>query len=775
MTTVFGRFARFSAILGLIVVATAFSATRAQAQAQFSASLSSGIASKIGHVELLGDVTFTVVSGTTVPGQIGLDISPIPFADVSGLTISGTGGLAGAALSALNEEAGFVQVSVDPNADAGDSITIRGLRVAVTSFSIVTLPASVNITGNSLVAGQETLNLIQETQDSLYVDATTDATFAYDDLGFQVDDFGDFTIGEGFPDAFSSAVGPLGRTVVTEITFRVHALPNTQVLFPAVIESLTSGATLTAESGFAEIVTDVSPSSDVTFIYDDGDTSQTVIDIFRFSPVQGPTGVPGSGTGYLQVYIGPIGAAVPNDEFPSTDVPRYELQLLPELAVAQPQTRTFIFPSQVGADSQEVAVSNTTTGAALLTFTAIDDTGAVLTGDEIVNPSMFNLLSQQTARFEIGEMFGAGASTANVATIRLDTLNDRTAATTIGRTDAGAFSSHFQSAINLGLYLFERSGAAEMPVLSLVNAGAAVTATFLLRDPAGTTIAQFELPVAEGAAVRQPLDTLFDVDPNEVPLSGYVYVRAPGSSFRGEMLSNGGSVPFAAPGLFPNRRSRITFPFFAVGGGYTTRIHVIQAEFETTAQVEFSAFTPAGLPLGSTLRTIVPRGKLTFDMSEIVVGGDLPAVGYVVMDVDKMSTNPFASTPLVGAIIDVTTDSFVSVAPLINDPIEEFFFTPSASTNQEYTGLALLNNGIQIAQVLVSIYASNGLELGSATVSLPPGTSLVRLVRELVPTAAGHEEGLIEVSASTDDVQGVAFRGTLDLSGLIFLRAGSAP
>ena len=135
--------------------------------------MSSGDVNKLGHVELLGDVSFIVTSGVTVAGQIEMTISPIPFADISGLTITTTGGMAGAAVSVMNQRIGLVRGSVPAGAVVRDTVTISGLRISVPNYRIVSLDVQIATTNNTLAVGQDTVTEIRESQDNLFVAEST--------------------------------------------------------------------------------------------------------------------------------------------------------------------------------------------------------------------------------------------------------------------------------------------------------------------------------------------------------------------------------------------------------------------------------------------------------------------------------------------------------------------------------------------------------------------------------------------------------------------------
>src|SRR5262245_10082361 len=67
----------------------------AQAQATFQVSGSANVITKIGHTELVGSVTMTVISGTTVAGSVEFFIPNVAITNDlgSGIGIAGTGGL----------------------------------------------------------------------------------------------------------------------------------------------------------------------------------------------------------------------------------------------------------------------------------------------------------------------------------------------------------------------------------------------------------------------------------------------------------------------------------------------------------------------------------------------------------------------------------------------------------------------------------------------------------------------------------------------------------
>ena len=164
----------------------------------------------------------------------------------------------------------------------------------------------------------------------------------------------------------------------TEIIFQASSLPrNTQLRFPATIESQSSDATLeTARGGDITLVSGgIRDRAVYTFI--SSASSPAVVDEFSFRPVLERTGTPGAGTGFYQVTIGPVGRVS------SRVVPRYEEFLLPAVDPGLPPPTTFLFPVERGVDAQSFTVSNTAPGEVLLTIRAFDEDGDLLENADV--------------------------------------------------------------------------------------------------------------------------------------------------------------------------------------------------------------------------------------------------------------------------------------------------------------------------------------------------------------------------------------------------------
>ena len=750
---------------------------RAVAQATFRVSSSAPTVIRTGHTEPAGPLTLTVSSGITAPGDIEISLQPATLTNAdSGITLSRSGSNAARMVThSLSPEAGLVRLTVPAGMGAGDSVTITGIRVSVPNSGIETLDARISTTGNRLAAGQNTVQVIARAADAIIVDPSSDTTYVYSANRVLVNSLGSLTFREGFTEAFSDDLTD-GRTVVTQVIVRISTLPaNTQLTFPGKLESQT-GAKLTTMAAREVTISDGSSSNQVIYEFSSSESSSRAIDEFSFRPTLETTGRPGPGTGFYQITIGPTGAAPPTVDLPSKAVPRYDELLLPVPSPDLPVTKDFLFPVQRGADTQEFAISNTTSKSATLEVRAYDEAGDLLEGPGITNEKTNRLSSHRTRTFNLQDLFGPDVTPKTVAAVGITSQNARTVATTIGRADGGSFATHLETPISPAYFPFARRNSAEIPVLSVANGGVMADATWTLMTAAGVELASVTRSVEAGGSVREPLDALFGVDPNTLPLSGYVRLQAPDTLFRGGLLDNPGGPAHAVPGLLATGRRQIVFPYFVAGGGWNTRVTLINPSPSVVAIVTVTALDSAGIPVATPFSVrLDPLVKDDLDFSGILGAGNGIRNGYFILGIERPAANPFSHVPYLAGMVRVGTEGISAVGPLLNDTGDVFFFTPTRSDDDEYTGLSIVNTSSLPMEVTLEAYASHGTQLDTALILIPPETSRIGLLRELLPDLGTQDSGYVRVSATTRRMSVLAFRGRLDRSELLFLRRQTAP
>ena len=410
-----------------------------------------------------GGLTFSIVAGTTVEETIEIDLSPAVLTSRT-IDIPSTGFSA-----TVDSEAGRVELHVPDGMGPGTAVNVEGLRMSVPESGIETLDARISTVENRLTPGSRVVRVIDGVADAIVIGPTTDPVFTYSSGQFLIDPLGHFTFSEGFAQAFDDGTDA-GRTAPTEIIFQVSALPrNTQLRFPAEIESQTD-ATLTTANGEDVTLAAGASRNRVVYRFSSSARSRSVVDVFSFRPMLEDTGSVGAGTGFYQVTVGPIGRARPTGRLPSTAVPRYDELLLPDLP-GLPASKTFLFPVERGVAGQSFTVSNTSDGVAPLTIRAFDEAGDLLDGPDVANEREQLLEARQTLAFDLEAMFGSGATAETVASVAIESGNDRPVATTIGNTPGGAYALSSQAPVEPAYFPFDRHDPGEMPLMSVAGAG----------------------------------------------------------------------------------------------------------------------------------------------------------------------------------------------------------------------------------------------------------------------------------------------------------------
>ena len=692
-----------SVLLALAVLA---GGRTAWAQAAFSVSSTAATVIRTGHAEPVGALTFAVVSGTTVAEAIAIDLSPAVL--TSDAIVISSGGVQAGFSATADPDAARVALHVPAGIGPGTVVHLEGLRVSIPASGIETLDARISTVENRLATGSRTARVIGRVTDAIVIDPSTDSVYTYNSGRVLIDHLGHFTFSEGFAAAFSPA---------TEIIFQASALPrNTQLRFPATIESQT-GARLTTADGADVKLASGEARDRVIYTFAPSQSSHSTVDVFSFSPVLERPGPVGAGTGFYQVTIGPVGAAVPTRALPSTAVPRYDELLLPVLGPDLPASKTFLFPVERGVDTQTFTISNTATAATPLTIRAFDEAGNLLTGSDVTNESAHLLEARQTLIFDLETMFGPGATAGTVASVAIESKNERSVATKIGTAAGGAYAVHSQAPVEPTYFPFDRRSAREMPLVSVAGAGAAdFESRWMLMDTAGAEQASAVREAAAGGAVRGSLDALFDITAAAVPLAGYVRVESIEAQFRGNLVDNPGEGTLAVPALGATRSSRSVFPYFVIGGGYNTVVTLINAS-DQTAVVTATAFDADGAEIAPGFTTrISPRTMEELDWAAILGTGSLRQ-GYFALDVVQADRpHPFASVPHLAGAVRIEAPGSRAAAALSNEIGDEFFFTPVRSDGDTYTGLSILNEGPTEMEVLIEAYAADGalLDAGRA-------------------------------------------------------------
>jgi hypothetical protein len=760
--------------ISTFVVALFVYANSAQAQATIAVSGSSATITNTGQTELLGYATLTVVSGVTKAGTIEFFVPNVTFTNdaTTGITVSGTGGLATVSIAAV--VSGSVIINIPAGAGVGDTFTVSGVRISAAGTTFTTLNASISSSANSIVAGENSVQVVRGITDGLLVTTSGDPTFTLTN-GVIVSSPSTFILNEGWPAAFSSAVGVSGQTTPTQIIFQVTGLPdNVSITFPTPLFSAT-GAMLNAVGGAPITLTNQSPTNQAVYQFTDSATSPIVQDSFSVTPTIGITGTPGTGTVLIQATLGPIGAAVPNANYPSTAIPRFAQKLLPPVSsLPQPVTTTLTLAVPGPIDYQSIFISNTSSGGAVITANSRGLDGSLTSGTGITNQVTLNQTAKQTQALALTDLFGAGATPANTAAVEVVSQNSALLLDGIGTIGGKRFAISRVTEMATTYLPFDLSTAADIPLLTLRNSGTTtVTVNLTLQTSVGASVATSSRTVASLGTVRESFSTLFPG--TTLPASGYISVVGSGP-VGSILLINPKSGPSEIPTLMPANAPPYSFPFFVVGSGYDTVLTLIDPSSTQTVSVTLNAYNPSGTTINAQplTATLTPGGRLDLDFAQLL-GTAQTNTGYFSVGLQDASGFLFAPTPQVYGIVRLSTSNFATAVPLTTNAGTQFFMTPTTETTNGYTGIAITNTSPGTVSATVDLFSNSGTQIGTTTFNIAQNTSNIQLLRQLIPQALTHDNGLVRVTVTGGSVKVLGFRGTFDLKELIYLRGETTP
>lgn len=738
------------------------------AQATFAVANTSAIAADTGAAELTGQIVLTVISGTTVAAPLAIQYSaPITNNTASEIQLYGTGGLIGIdpnpTIDRLNNA---IVITVPAGGTSGSQIRIQGVRVATAGLADTRVLA--NITGltpggNSIAVGQNKVTVIDRIVPPFDVELSS-IPLEWSN-GMPVN--GTFLrIKETYAADFSSAVGFLGQTKPT--LFRVKPFPSVPpglklAFLPEAASTETEGKLKTVD-GQTLIVPRDDGSADVLYEFvADPRLSESTIESFQLYINIEEAPPTGSGTIAFQVTMEPLGVAVPNATYPSTDIPRYLPRTLPDEADLITGSTELVFPFRRAPEAvyTGMAITNPLNYRVRATLTAYDTLGLLISGLQITNPVEVILpRSGQFAKLAT-EVFGPGFNASTAGTIRV--LGNTSALAGFylqgdeqGSRLDGASAAPARVRTWVWPVVFKQSSSS-FNTLELFNPGSVTAnAELKLYDAAGVLRAGpvFQEILAGGTAIRELRDWFPGIDPDSFA-GGYVFGRSDAPLVARETFGNALDSN-VLPGDAGTQQARFYFVHFASGGGYTTEFTLVNLDAAIPAQITLtlkdgngSALAIAGNP---ATFSVAPGTQLTRTLAELfpAMGSSL-ATGYAVLDVKPVNVGPFTSVPpLAGAVrFSAAEGSGSSALPLFLAPSSDLIYSHVAQSLGYYTGVAILNTNTSQVTVEIAVYKADGTAVGSPySQILAPGWKIAKLLHELVPQSFGQVGGYIRIKSS---------------------------
>lgn len=784
-------------IAAALAVCTALlSGTPLMAQATFAVAYTSATAADTGAAELTGQIVLTVISGTTVAAPLAVQYSaPITNNSAAEIQLYGTGGLIGIdpnpTIDRLNNA---IVVNVPAGGSSGSQIRIQGVRVATAGLADTQVLA--NITGltpggNSIAVGQNKVTAIDRIVPPFTVQLSSTQLAWQNGAPVGLDTFLD--IKETYAADFTSAVGMFGQT--KPVLFRVKPFPSIPqglklAFLPEAASTETEGK-LQAVAGQTLIVPRDDGSTDVLYEFvADARLSESTIESFRLYINLEEVPPTGSGTITFQVTMEPLGVAVPNAAYPSTDIPRYLPRTLPDEADLITGSTELVFPFRRASEAvyTGMAITNPLNYRVRATLTAYDTLGLLISGLQITNPVEVILpRAGQIAKLAT-EVFGPGFNASTAGTIRV-----------LGNTPAlagfylqgdeqgsrldGASAAPAQVRTWVWPVIFKQNPS-PFNALELFNPGTATAhAELKLYDAAGVLRAgPVSQEILAGGTVIRDLGEWFPgIDPAAFE-GGYVSGRSDAPLVARETFGNARDSN-VLPADVGTQQSRYYVAHFASGGGYTTELTLVNLDAAITADVTLTLKDANGTTLAiagnPATFSVQPGTQLTRTLAALFpgLGGSL-VTGYAVLDVKPVNIGPFTSVPpLAGAVRFSAADgSSSSALPLFLAPYSDLIYSHVAQSLGYYTGVAILNTNASQVTAEITVYKADGTAVGSPySLILAPGRKIAKLLHELVPESFGQVGGYIRIKSSLP-VTGFSLFGTdngLSLSAIPPQNAGN--
>ncbi len=762
-------FGKISISVSVILSVVGLVAPPAFAQSTFSVGSVNVSAADIGATELTGAITLTITSGTSVEAPFTIKYSAlITNNSKNEIFVQGTGGLSGIPWApTLDRTTNSILINVPAGGVPGNRIDIAGVRVALAGQNYTSVTASItgSAGGNALAAGQSTPTVIGSILQPLAVDLDVAPPLQWTN-GQVVNPSTYFYVTEGFLSAFTDALGQYGQTVPTRI--RVNPFPSVpagvKLTFSSTATSIETGATLTTLSKVPETVPRSDGSTDVTYAFSGNRLSASTLESFPISvTVSVDPDTRATGTVTFQAALVPIGIAVPNKSFPSTDIPRFTERLVPDESDLITGATKLAIPFRIKSDGTYtgLAITNPQNFRVDITLTAYDSAGNIITGTGITNPVNLTLPRRGQLAKVATEIFGTGFNTASSGTIIVDgktpllegfyLVGDAAGGSRLDGSTADI--SPFEISTLPAVFHQDPS---TYNFLEIYNPGTTAAVVLLrLYDTNGMEISTATLPaIKPGGSLSRDATQIFSNLDLSAFSGGYISCRSNVAVVARETFGNArdSNVLAAQSGL---QRRSIPIAHFAQGGGYITEINLINGSVAVNAEITLTALDNGGtqlaIPGNPAQITIKPGAQLIQGMQDLfpALGSSL-TTGSLQMDVKQSSSGPYVTVPpVLGSIRFSSADGYSSASlPTVLPASSDFVYSQVAQALGYYTGIALLNTNTTMTSVTLDVYKADGTWVGVSTITLLPSQKVSRLLYEFIPTTLGQVGGYVHIHAS---------------------------
>jgi hypothetical protein len=489
--------------------------------------------------------------------------------------------------------------------------------------------------------------------------------------------------------------------------------------FPSRVIAANSGAALTTLEGSTVTLPNSNGATEVTYSFSGVPDSDDIVESFDLPFTASSIGPASLAQAKIEVSLDPIGVAVPDSAFPSTDVPRYAPEnIVVQEGSANVITKILYWTGINGSQLNQITLLNPSVRAASLTIDALNSSGQGVSGNGVTNPVKFSLNANQSLVRTVSELFGTSNG---ISSIRIQsTSSDVLATATVsagGTAESVIFLSRGASTIfvpvvteRARLHLLNPASSSASGILSLRTAeGSLVTTTSLVLQPLASTT------VTLGSTFSNPA-------------SGYVFGSFSGPVVAFESFGENNTLNMLA--IEPAAAVRSLFvPFFAVGNGFQTDVNLLNVSEETfTLKAQLFSGTGASIE-PNVLITIPPNQQLATAVDRLF--SQVPATGYIRFEVPYLFKGFFPYFPSISGHARIQSSQGGStVVPLSANPLQDAFIPGSGTGAGEFEGIVLLNPTTSAVTVTLQAMNLNGTVLSSTSLTLNPSQVVVRLTTE---------------------------------------------
>jgi len=415
-----------------------------------------------------------------------------------------------------------------------------------------------------------------------------------------------------------------------------------------------------------------------------------------------------------------------------------------------------------------IALNNPTSETATVTLTAYTPNGERLSGANIQNPVTVRLSSASQYARLFGEIFGTnipfdGWVQATSASSGL-TGFVLTGSTTIADFD-GSIAAAPLTRSWLPLISVEGNAANEITIVNINDEP--TSATVNLYSPDGNSISARQIDLPSHGLYRKTVQETFASTAGAthlgirsfLPVSAYEVVsgfQSPAQSIARE------SIAFAAQAGVGV--SSEILPQFVTGGDWLSILGVVNTgglEQDLTITLHDDDGSILNIPGNPKQIRLAGRGALRSSIADLF--GYSPAelkTGWVDL---KSSSGNLISYISYG---NLATPSFAMVAGTNSlTASRNHVYSHIAEGAGYYTGLTLVNPNDTPASVELSVMRADGVTVGTASLTVPPGARIGRLFRELLPASLTQIGGWALVRSSLP-ISGAVLFGSVDGSAL---------